>query len=506
MRQFRTTHGIVWSFDPAKILGTPGGFGSVYLGYAADDTEVAVKLVPLQEETDAERKQRNRELQIASRLASLTTNHLLIPIDYGYDGNDLLIVMPRASRSLKDAIDDGLDEPSQRTALLHIALGLQELSEAAILHRDLKPQNVLELNGVWRIADFGISRDLGQPTATHTFFGAGTLPYMAPELWQMQPATIKTDLYSFGCLAFEVFAGRRPFPGPDRAAFRQQHLREQPPPLPETVDPGLARLVLRLLAKEPARRPQDARAVVEELDRIGSGLTQQQERLRQRAYRHEQRRVSEEASERASQWVANTAEERRQQAMSDLDETVYNASCFVAQAIPDVELVESPWPTSHAQPFHEIVGFAKMLRIGESGITFVTWRRSPVPATPDDRLVLAGSIIRGAPSLDFLSSHLDGVSEGNIVYEEKSGRLGWFLYRLAYAALIAETPTEYENFIQRALDPGSPESLDVRFGLLNSDEFNEKRIHMLPAGLYGRQIQVEPLDNESIARLLEEQL
>jgi serine/threonine protein kinase len=123
----------------------------------------------------------------------------------------------------------------------------------------------LRLAGRWRIADFGIARDLAEETATYTFAGAGTMPYMAPELWENRPATVKTDLYALGVLAYEVLAGVRPFPGPDEPRFRDQHLYAVPADL-TGVAPGVRRLVLRMLAKNPASRPQDARAVLEELN------------------------------------------------------------------------------------------------------------------------------------------------------------------------------------------------------------------------------------------------
>ena len=104
---------------------------------------------------------------------------------------------------MHERISEGMDDPARRAALLDVALGLQELAVASVLHRDLKPRNVLWRNGVWQLADFGISRDLGQSTATYTFRGAGTPAYMAPELWQLQATTVKQT-----CMLMAAWRGR----------------------------------------------------------------------------------------------------------------------------------------------------------------------------------------------------------------------------------------------------------------------------------------------------------
>ena len=95
----------------------------------------------------------------------------------------ICLVMPLAQGSLGSKLGDKLNEADKIRVLRDIAHGLVELANLGILHCDLKPANVLLVDEVWKLADFGISRNLQELTGTYTFFGAGTMPCMAPELW-----------------------------------------------------------------------------------------------------------------------------------------------------------------------------------------------------------------------------------------------------------------------------------------------------------------------------------
>ena len=280
MENFVGESGQQWEYDPSARIGDDSGVGQVYRGIDSSNQPVAVKRVGVRQGTDGELRRREREVEIAEALRSLSAEHLLPMLDVARVGSDLFLVMPMAARSLAAALDSGdLDEQSRLNAFVDIARGLMELAAASVLHRDLKPANVLELNGRWQLADFGIARDLLEDTGTYTFLGAGTMPYMAPELWQGQPATVKSDLYALGVIGFEVLTCSRPFNGPGEAEFRQQH-QHQPAPEPAGVPAAIARLLLRMLAKNPAERPADARVVVDALERAQKRLTPQQDDLR----------------------------------------------------------------------------------------------------------------------------------------------------------------------------------------------------------------------------------
>ena len=267
MPSFTGASGRKWSYDTNKRLGPPGGFGEVFL--ASDGRhDFAVKRIPLRIGDRRELQRREREIEIAQKLTAdgAPLHHLLVPIDWGTLDEDLLLVMPRAEYSLAEAIPSrNFSQENRYRAIRDVTLGLSELSSAGVLHRDLKPGNVLWFQNAWRLSDFGISRDVDVSTGTYTFNGAGSLPYMAPEVWELRPATAKTDLYALGILAHEVITGSRPFNGPNAEDYERQHRLEMPPTL-QINDGRMSRLITRLLSKDPASRPQDARAVVEAID------------------------------------------------------------------------------------------------------------------------------------------------------------------------------------------------------------------------------------------------
>jgi serine/threonine protein kinase len=255
-------------FDERDRIGDPSGMGEVFRGRAATGGDpVAIKRVRLHNPTEGAERRRAREVEIADRLtlaarSGAETGHLVLPVTYQVVDDDLLIVMPLADGSLQYALDTTTFDPATGLEVVkQVAQGLVELAAISIVHRDLKPANVLRYGATWRITDFGLARILSESTGTYTLAGWGTDPYIAPELWLNQPASVKSDLYALGVLAFEVFAGARPFPGPGENDFRRQHLSETPPELP-TVPPRIARLILRMLSKVPraqARKTHHAR-------------------------------------------------------------------------------------------------------------------------------------------------------------------------------------------------------------------------------------------------------
>ena len=222
MPTFTGQSGRQWGFFSDRRLGRPSGFGEVFVG-SDGTTEWAVKRVPLRIGSADEVRRREREVEMAMKFAAARTplDHVLFPIDWGMFGDDLMLVMPKAERSLDEAISlRNLTRQQQLAALSDIATGMAELSSIDVLHRDLKPENVLWLGGRWRLSDFGIARDLDLSTASATFSGFGCLAYLAPEVWEHHPATRRSDLYAFGVLAYEVMGGGKPNGGAHRFKWR----------------------------------------------------------------------------------------------------------------------------------------------------------------------------------------------------------------------------------------------------------------------------------------------
>jgi serine/threonine-protein kinase len=130
------------------------------------------------------------------------------------------------------------------------------------VHRDVKPGNLLiSPDGQVKITDFGIARVANQVSLTQTGQVMGTVQYLAPEQATGKPASAAGDIYSLGIVAYEALAGRRPFKGETQMAIAMAQINETPPPLPESIDAKLVKLVMDCMAKKPDQRPSSALAL-----------------------------------------------------------------------------------------------------------------------------------------------------------------------------------------------------------------------------------------------------
>ncbi|WP_086662409.1 serine/threonine-protein kinase [Lentzea kentuckyensis] len=409
--RFTDNAGAEWSFDELARIGDGGATGEVFAGSGADGTAVAVKRVRLLHRAEKHERQRGREVEIVERLVQAArsggdTGNLVLPIGYCFRDDDLLIVMPLAEESLAKAltrgafgIDAGVD------AVRQVALGLVQLAALSIAHRDLKPANVLRFGTTWKITDFGLSRDLAEATGTYTLAGLGTVPYMAPELWENPLSwSAKTDLYALGVLAFEVLMGSRPFNGPLERDFKRQHLHEAPPAL-TGVPSRIGRLVVRLLQKEPVHRHQDARAVCEVLDRYVEGVRREQDPLVDAAYAAERRLLEEQAAGSATEADVARKADLRRQASSDLDDVLADAYDDLLEALPDLRIDNA----------------AREVVIGGLRIVFETREPLHLSDRDDDRkAVLLGVVRRGSVQRSAATVY------ANLSYgQREDGRLGW---------------------------------------------------------------------------------
>ncbi|HET9654882.1 MAG TPA: serine/threonine-protein kinase, partial [Kineosporiaceae bacterium] len=192
-------------------------------------------------------------------------------IDSGETADSWVIVMPKAQGSLRNRLNDALGPlPLTETVkvLTEVAETLEDL-QGRIAHRDLKPDNVLYLDGKWCLADFGISRYAEATTVANTFKGAWTRAYAAPERWLNERATSAADIYALAVSGYELLTGRLPFDGPD---LQHDHLYTAPPDLPAGVPESLAAVLRQGMAKNPAARP-DATAMLTVLRQVKEPLS-----------------------------------------------------------------------------------------------------------------------------------------------------------------------------------------------------------------------------------------
>jgi eukaryotic-like serine/threonine-protein kinase len=240
-----------WFYDPDKPLGPEGGFGIVYEGISAENQPLAVKRPKIEANEAA-----HRELRIALELGRHNFKNIIHCFDAGQDAesNFYFVVMARAEKSLQEEIDSGKKFTMEETVdiILQITDGLLEVPD--LVHRDLKPGNVLLHEGRWKIADFGIARFIEESTSLKTLKGCLSPPYAAPEQWNYEKSTSATDAYALGCICYCLLAGQPPFAGPQTEDYQRQHLSVEPPKL-ENHAPFLRSLVSMLMRKSPESRP-----------------------------------------------------------------------------------------------------------------------------------------------------------------------------------------------------------------------------------------------------------
>ncbi|MEV7623254.1 serine/threonine-protein kinase [Actinoplanes sp. NPDC089786] len=187
--------------------------------------------------------------------------------DYGQDHGVTFMVMEFIDgESLAQAVARAgrMAPPEVMRMIAEAAEGLQAVHDAGIVHRDVKPANLLvRRNGQVVLTDFGISRAGDSTGLTQSGAVLGTPTYLSPEQVLGQPATPLSDLYALGVAAYEMLAGRRPFVGENAYAVALQRVQAPPPPLPADVPPNVAAVVGRMLATDPAQRWPSASTLAE---------------------------------------------------------------------------------------------------------------------------------------------------------------------------------------------------------------------------------------------------
>src|SRR5436190_10214691 len=236
--------------------------------WLASDSEldrlVVVKLLA----AGADRGRFERE---ARAVAGLSHPNIVQLFDFGTDGRPYMVFEYLAGGSLEERLVNGekLSSDEVLTVAGEVAAGLAHAHEHGVVHRDLKPGNVLfDGEGRSKIADFGIARVLGTDTLTDAGTVLGTAAYISPEQVRGEPATPASDVYSFGVILYRLLAGRLPFEAPSPTELAALHRDAQAPPLPPVrEDLRLpAGIAMAALAKDAAERPADGTALVGALE------------------------------------------------------------------------------------------------------------------------------------------------------------------------------------------------------------------------------------------------
>jgi hypothetical protein len=255
-----------------KKLGS-GAMGVVWLAHDPGlDRDVALKILPAEYCKDEERLKRFvREAQLAAKLRH--TNTVTIH-DVGVSEGEAFIAMELVEgASLDVVVQQGGRLPWREAtqAIRDAAAGLAAAHARGLIHRDVKPANLMRTNdGVTKVVDFGLARALASDSRlTQQAARLGTPAYMAPEQWVGKAVDGRSDLYALTCSYYHLLTGRVPFEAPEIAALGYQHRHE---PFPEAKDlvPDLPEAVCRILKrgsqKEPAARYQTGEELIADLD------------------------------------------------------------------------------------------------------------------------------------------------------------------------------------------------------------------------------------------------
>jgi tRNA A-37 threonylcarbamoyl transferase component Bud32 len=267
-------------YTRGDLLGS-GGMAEVYLAHdEVLDRDVALKVLKEQYAENEEFVKRFRHE--ARSAASLNHPNIVSIYDRGLseDGADYIAMEYVPGGTLKDRISrDGVLDPGAAVGIAQqIVNGLSVAHENGVIHRDIKPQNILLTEaGYPKVNDFGIARAATATTTTsHPNFVLGTVGYISPEQAMGKPVDPRSDLYSLGVVLYEMLTGTLPYRGEDPASIAFKHVHE-PPRSPQETNPNvpepLDALTLKLLAKEPENRYANAAELADDLEQVRSGLS-----------------------------------------------------------------------------------------------------------------------------------------------------------------------------------------------------------------------------------------
>jgi eukaryotic-like serine/threonine-protein kinase len=250
------------------------GFGAsaiVFRGVREPEDEVVALKVFRADLSDDPIFRRRFEHEVRSA-QEVQHRHLVAVIDFGVEQGRLFLTMRYGGSSLGDRLkaEGALPIDEAIRIVAHTAAGLDALHRQRLVHRDVKPSNIMiDDDGVAAVADFGLAKGASYTELTTLGQVIGTIDYLAPELVKGEGATPASDIYALGCVTYECLTGRTPFANRSVLRVGAAHLEEgapNPRELRPELPPALADTVLRALAKQPGERPSSAVAYAHMLD------------------------------------------------------------------------------------------------------------------------------------------------------------------------------------------------------------------------------------------------
>jgi serine/threonine-protein kinase len=266
-----------------KLIGE-GGAGQVFRARAPDSgTDVCVKVLRKAKRSDATEVKRFRQEALAA--SKLTSEHAIRILDFGEDQNGQLYIAMEfvAGKDLRTVLAQEFPFSEERICRImeQVLSALADAHAHHVIHRDLKPENIVieQRHGspdFAKVLDFGIAK-IQEPDAaslTSTGFVCGTPAYMSPEQGTGSELDPRTDLYSIGVILYQMATGRLPFDGKNAVEIMMRHQYDLPVPPRElrtgnAISPGLEKLILSALEKDPGLRPQTAEAFRAALLKLG---------------------------------------------------------------------------------------------------------------------------------------------------------------------------------------------------------------------------------------------
>ena len=334
-------------------LGKVLGRGGMCIVYQAWDTRrerfVAIKrLEPPLNEDPRTRARFDRE---GRALALLDHPNLVALLDRGSTDNDDYLVFEYVDgRSLKELIREGHIGLDVFGLLVgQVAEGLASAHKAGIVHRDVKPQNILiDRKGHAKVSDFGIAISPDWSRVTRAGAVIGSARYMSPEQIRSKPVDARSDIYSLGIVMYEMLTGHTPFDGNNMPEIARQHLQATPPPLTDArtqLPPGLDSVVLRCLEKDPEDRFESMGELITALR--GLGLYQAHEEV---------------ADTGTHRWSLRRSQPQEEAEMGPLIEGSGHAEAEAPPERPSRERPSRERPSSAREPASEAGGDQRWMR------------------------------------------------------------------------------------------------------------------------------------------------